>query len=276
MFYYINQAIGLVSYGNAFLAGLTGDVPPELWPSYDTFGNAPYLRFVRRRRSGGDLAAADVLATNTGEWFRTLKRAGATRLRLLQTNDQTPDYFSLVDTFGGPYACVIGTDAPDGEAWAHRLEGGGRAGGEGITYAGTVLHTPPPSRYPDVASALATLHTAIEAALPVVESLQLEDHRRQWSAALDIVTRPRAPGLWFPGARSNWYNPSASRLMIAAAHVIVVDDPPWVIIGDPSLYARWSAGVRPLYRAASDALIAATNAFGDEQLSLPMTGRDFI
>jgi hypothetical protein len=108
------QLIAVAAHGSAWLAGRTGDAPPELEHANSTF---QYVRSVRFELPGR-LLRAPTVSSSVAEWLVEVRRRDVDRLSLSIRSGRLPDRNTLA--FAGTIPAVVVASSPKGpvEQWS--------------------------------------------------------------------------------------------------------------------------------------------------------------
>jgi hypothetical protein len=181
------QLITLAAHGSAWLAGRTGEQPPELKSTNSTFQYVREIRF----ELGGSLLGKAVVANDVPGWLQAMRRRGATRLWLAIPDVGTATSDRKVRAFLGPrtwFLVATHHDRPT-EVWRANWTVGDREALDrriwDVEYRGhrtskvDVAHVNP-------ADAMSRLVGAIENAQAFASSQDLDDRAAVFGAALQL------------------------------------------------------------------------------------------
>jgi len=257
------QLIALAAHGSAWLAGRTGDLPPDLEGTNSTFKFVRQIRFELE----GSLLHKPVVATDLASWLEEARHRAVTRLWLAIPDEAGVGDRRLVDFVGTATWFLVATekdrpaevwrpiwiladgDAPDRPTWDVEYRGRRNSKVE-------VPHVSP-------AASMERLTGAITQAQAFAAGEGLDDWAAVFGAALRLgeaadPVPPLHPDMFPPTA----YGRSARHLLAMADRAFVFGGKgSWndLALPSPSATDAYERVTAELYAAVLEAVVAAVN-----------------
>jgi len=256
------QLIAIAAHGSAWLAGRTGDEPPELEGASSTF---QYIRGIRFELAGS-LLKKPIISDHLADWLLGMRRRGITRLWLAIPGSGGVDRKLLAFTGTTAWYLVGTTKKSQGEVWRSSWTVGDPDAPEhriwDVDYRGRRMSEtgPPPGNMADAAELL-------KAALTRASAFASDQGIDEWAALFDAALKlgdgpdpvpPYHPDMFPPTA----YGRPARRLLAMATRADVFGGMgSWNDLGfDPGEPTReYEAISAELYGAVAAGFVAAVN-----------------